>query len=101
MNTGEVIALIKAFGGGGGGSSGGGVLVVGITNVGSSYISNKTAAEIYAAIKTGAVVFSDTDYDEVYVCTHAYIDSNVYYFDVASLQFSAQTGADYPTASLE
>lgn len=28
MNTGEVIALIKAFGGGGGGSSGGGVLVV-------------------------------------------------------------------------
>ena len=28
MNTGEVIALIKAFGGSGGGSSGGGVLVV-------------------------------------------------------------------------
>ena len=28
MTTGEVIALIKAFGGGGGGSSGGGVLVV-------------------------------------------------------------------------
>lgn len=28
MNTGEVIALAKAFGGGGGGSSGGGVLVV-------------------------------------------------------------------------
>ena len=28
MNTGEVIALIKAFGGSGGGSSGAGVLVV-------------------------------------------------------------------------
>lgn len=28
MTTGEVIALIKAFGGGGGGSSGGGVMVV-------------------------------------------------------------------------
>lgn len=95
MTTGEVIALIKAFGGGG---TGGGALVVGITSDGSSYTANKTAAEIYTAMKTGAVVFSDTDYDEVWVCTHAYIDSDVYYFQVGSLEFSAQTGTDYPTA---
>jgi hypothetical protein len=47
MTTGEVIALIKAFGGGsGGGSSGGGVLVV---NVDENYTFDKTWQEIHDA----------------------------------------------------
>ena len=45
MTTGEVIALIKAFGGGGGGSSGGGVLVV---NMVDDY-TDKTWKEIHDA----------------------------------------------------
>ena len=49
MNTGEVIALIKAFGGGGGGSSGGGVLVVNETVDGDTHTLDKTYEEIMAA----------------------------------------------------
>ena len=45
MTTGEVIALIKAFGGSGGGSSGGGVLVV---NMVDDY-TDKTWKEIHDA----------------------------------------------------
>ena len=45
MNTGEVIALIKAFGGSGGGSSGGGVLVVHMVNG----TLDKTWREVYDA----------------------------------------------------
>lgn len=51
MTTGEVIALIKAFGGGGGGS-GGGVLVVTDTDG----TLDKTAGEIMAAAETMAVI---------------------------------------------
>jgi hypothetical protein len=49
MNTGEVIALIKAFGGGGGGSSGGGVLVVHLTQNEATFTMDKTYSEIKSA----------------------------------------------------
>lgn len=51
MNTGEVIALIKAFGGGGGGSSGGGVLVANMTlnDAGTIGTLDKTWQEIHDA----------------------------------------------------
>lgn len=51
MNTGEVIALIKAFGGGGGGSSGGGVLVVHMVydEENDNEYTDKTWKEIYDA----------------------------------------------------
>lgn len=50
MNTGETIALIKAFGnGGGGGSSGGGVLVVGATFTETTMTLDKTWQEIHDA----------------------------------------------------
>lgn len=57
MTTGEVIALIKAFGGGGGGSSGGGVLVV--HNVNGTL--DKTWNEIKAAALNQGVVMQDED----------------------------------------
>ena len=47
MTTGEVIALIKAFGGSGGGSSGGGVLI--ITEDGGTGTLDKTWQEIHDA----------------------------------------------------
>lgn len=50
MTTGEVIALIKAFGGGGG-SSGSGVLVVHDVNG----TLDKTWQEIYSAIENGSI----------------------------------------------
>lgn len=53
MNTGEVIALIKAFGGGGGGSSGGGVLVVHETVSGTTHTLDKTWQEIHDALAQG------------------------------------------------
>ena len=51
MTTGEVIALIKAFGGGGGGSSGGGVLVVNMVHdeVKETDYTDKTWKEIHDA----------------------------------------------------
>ncbi len=52
MTTGEVIALIKAFGGGGG-SSGGGVLVVEFDNDGNLDI---TAGDLFSAAQAGYVV---------------------------------------------
>ncbi len=58
MNTGEVIALIKAFGGGGGGSSGGGVLY--LTADATTHALSKNIQEIKTALDNGqAVVFKD------------------------------------------
>ena len=63
MNTGEVIALIKAFGGGGGGSSGGGVLVVKREKVGENYELDKNYNEILSAIQSGgAYILGDGEY---------------------------------------
>ena len=50
MTTGEVIALIKAFGGGGG-SSGGGVLEISVDN--DTGELNKTWQEIHDAVLSG------------------------------------------------
>ena len=52
MTTGEVIALIKAFGGGGGSSGGGGVLVVNDV----SGTLDKTWQEIHDALLVGSVL---------------------------------------------
>lgn len=58
MNTGEVIALIKAFGGSGGGSSGGGVLIVHSTYDDDTGIEtlDTTAKVIMTAMKSGLVM---------------------------------------------
>ena len=58
MTTGEVIALIKAFGGSGGGSSGGGVLVVvsEYDEQKNNSFLNMTAQELYDELQGGAIV---------------------------------------------
>ena len=65
MNTGEVIALIKAFGGGGGGSSGGGVLVIHETVSGTTHTLDKTWKQIADAVDSGglpyAVIVNEAD----------------------------------------
>lgn len=57
MTTGEVIALIKAFGGGGG--SGGGVLVVHTTASGTRSTMDKTFKQIEDGMTSGGVVVVD------------------------------------------
>lgn len=89
MNTGEVIALIKAFGGGGGGSSGGGVLMV--HDVDGTL--DKTYAEIKAASNEGIVVVLRED--GILYLSGAYFEYGTYY---ASF-FAYQNGADYETDS--
>lgn len=60
MTTGEVIALIKAFGGSGGGSSGGGVLVVHYENG----VLDKTWQEIHDAVASGQFVVIQSENDD-------------------------------------
>lgn len=65
MTTGEVIALIKAFGGSGGGSSGGGVLVVNADAATGTL--GKTWQEIHDALAQGILcvtVHAEDDYVE-------------------------------------
>lgn len=57
MTTGEVIALIKAFGGSGGGSSGGGVLVVHETVSGDTHTLDKTWKQIADAVDSGGLPY--------------------------------------------
>lgn len=59
MNTGEVIALIKAFGGSGGGSSGGGALVVHASDA-ELPVLDKTWTEIKNAWDGGSIVITVT-----------------------------------------
>lgn len=68
MTTGEVIALIKAFGGGGGGSSGGGVLVV---NEDENSTLDKTYAEIKSASNNAVVLLHSGD-DILYLASIGY-----------------------------
>ena len=99
MNTGEVIALIKAFGGGGGGSSGGGVLVVHTTEgSGGANVCDKTAAEMYQAFQNGLVQFYDgTGY--ALCISAANVDGSGYFFYVGGSEatFHADSGTDFPT----
>lgn len=71
MTTGEVIALIKAFGGGGGGSSGGGVLVV---NMVGDY-TDKTWKEISDAPM--AVIVDEAIFPGGSTAKNIYLVSNV------------------------
>jgi hypothetical protein len=64
MTTGEVIALIKAFGGGGGGSSGGGVLVVHASDD-DTPVLDKTWQEISDAYTGGTVVICVGGYGDL------------------------------------
>lgn len=101
MTTGEVIALIKAFGGSGG-SSGGGVLVVNVTEPEADlHVCDKTAGEILAACKTGIVVFVETSEDEetVRVCTSASLSGGEYTFKpgTANYSYGASSSTGYPT----
>lgn len=70
MTTGEVIALIKAFGGSGGGSSGGGVLVV---HQDENGVLDKTWQEIHDAGVSVLLVNVDS---KVYVNHCMDIDSH-------------------------
>lgn len=106
MNTGEVIALIKAFGGSGGGSSGGGVLVVNIDEEHTTL--DKTWQEIYDAVKNGTVVIflqnmSDGEIQQPYLESIAskggygvylhYLESGT------SVGFFANSASDYPSSN--
>lgn len=84
MNTGETIALIKAFGNGGGGSSGSNLFVI----QKSSGIADKTADEISAAISAGKVVvyresgidyYIDSEMDSAFSFTRTYQAGKNYY----------------------
>lgn len=82
MTTGEVIALIKAFGGGGGGSSGGGVLYV--TTDGIPVVLSKNLDEIQTALDGGKVVMlkHESSSDGVFYCPlieTAYFPEDPYY----------------------
>lgn len=84
MTTGEVIALIKAFGGSGGGSSGGGVLVVHWNN---DYTAlDKTGQDILTAVQTGPVFLIDIgDLEDggevgIYMLQGVYKENGVYDF---------------------
>ena len=96
MNTGETIALIKAFGGSGGGSSGGGVLVV--HDVEGTL--DKTWQEIWDAAGTvpAYVVISDSteiDWDQI-----AVVLANTHRLSTASgVFYQAESANDYPVLS--
>ncbi len=98
MTTGEVIALIKAFGGGGG-SSGGGVLVVGTTMSDNKIICDKTCKEMWDAMKTGGVLVDGTTL--VYTIVYATNEDGAYTFvTLDNVTFSGNNDNDNPTASL-
>ena len=102
MNTGEVIALIKAFGGsGGGGSSGGGVLVVHYENG----ALDKTWQEIHDAVVAGQFILIQSENDDgIFWSYIASVESSSNYYVVnvfwtgpastSSLETNSPTG--YP-----
>lgn len=100
MNTGEVIALIKAFGGSGGGSSGGGVLVVNATESDDKMVCDKTAGEMLSAYKSGTVIIKSdlggmATYQNV-VWVEEYDDDETS-FHTLSDTYEALTLDDYPS----
>lgn len=96
MTTGEVIALIKAFGGSGGGSSGGGVLVVHDTDG----TLDKTWQEIHDAMESSLVVVLSNSTDTNLV-TGVMYDSEqddpylVYGFET----YACSNTSDYPSSN--
>jgi hypothetical protein len=99
MNTGEVIALIKAFCGGGGGSSGGGVLVVNMVSDETGEL-DKTWKEISDA---GFSVLKQIDGAETVFAVISSIGydagDNQYYVTYGDGSFVANSQTDYPAWS--
>lgn len=109
MTTGEVIALIKAFGSGGGG--GGGVLVVNLTESevnGTTVLTcDKTAGEMAAALEAGGLVMRfDLDGAPLYrfLLTAMIVEGEMYSFALPEGMpgpFTAASASDYPSTVVE
>ena len=100
MTTGEVIALIKAFGGGGGGSSGGGVLAVHETVSGGTHTLDKTWQQIHDA-DLPVVILDHPDGGGTMRSWITYItvsDDN-YSVSVDGIEYSSGTASGYPAFS--
>lgn len=96
MTTGEVIALIKAFGGGGGGSSGGGVLVV---DADSNNVLNKTYKEIAdAVVSIMRTKIDDKSYDFYNLEGFGYDEYSGYYVKYGGGVFVTDSENGYPSA---
>ena len=107
MTTGEVIALIKAFGGSGGGSSGGGVLVV---HVSSEGVMDKTWQQIHDAVLTGGAVSVYPDQVVRPITSVGYPDGSGRYFigicvadtfDISGDIFVTEDADGYPSGIAE
>ena len=103
MTTGEVIALIKAFGGGGGGSSGGGVLVVNVATDPETYekLCDKTAGEIMAVADVGgSVAYKETGEGvsiiDYMICAER-INQRYLFTTGKQYTYTAESASDYPT----
>lgn len=100
MTTGEVIALIKAFGGSGGGSSSGGVLVVTETYDGNHSTLNKTWQEIHDAVVGGQmVVFQFTNDDGIFWNYLSSVESVSGYYAVNVFNSGSLANVNYGTDS--
>lgn len=117
MKIATIAALAKALGGGSGGGGGGGsgVLVVTATEDADTGVLtlDKTASEIYSAMKSGGVMVDaeDATYGIFpFVWSFHYVTNGAYNFYAitispvdgsveGTLLFQAQTGADYPSYS--
>ena len=107
MTTGEVIALIKAFGGGGGGSSGGGVLVVNETISEGTHTLDKTWKEISDAANAGTIIYyiiqSGGDEGTIMYATRIVYDGVAYCADFSKIGgnpykfFESETENGYPS----
>lgn len=101
MTTGEVIALIKAFGGGGGGSSGGGVLAVNDDNG----TLDKTWQEIADAVATtgAAIVYEFGGHVSgaatVIECAPNLLDGKFYVYFGKESAYKASSADGYPAYS--
>ena len=102
MTTGEVIALIKAFGGGGGGSSGGGALKVGVTVTESgdetTYTLDKTWQQIHDALLSGGAVLAKSDKDVNAISSVGYLPfASSYSVVIKSLTYETGSEDGYPS----
>ena len=103
MTTGEVIALIKAFGGSGGGGGGGSsVLVVNATWSGTTLTCDKTASEMLSAVESGGCVvhYLDSEGNEYFYMVFAVVHRNPdddYIFITPDFSMHAATLSDYPS----
>jgi hypothetical protein len=100
MNTGEVIALIKAFGGSGGGSSGGGVLVIHETVSGNTHTLDKTWQEIHDAdLPVVITEIPDGGGTMRTWVTFITVSDDNYIVSVDGIEYSSGTASGYPAFS--